>query len=92
METPQGIVAVLLNKDGRPIVNATDFNLGGPGGFSQKEAQIIRAKDALAMKAVRELSSPVLSDAVQKYEAKQILDRMCENGCRVAIVPVGYDG
>ena len=94
METekiPQGVVAVLISKEGRPIVNAADFNLSTPGGFTQEEAQKMRVKSSLAMKAVQELASPVLSDAVERYKAEQILDKMCQNGCRVVFISVGYD-
>lgn len=90
-KAPQGIVAILVSKDGTQITNASDFNLSTPGGFERQEAQRIRAKASLAMKAVRELSSPILSDSVERYEAEQILDRMCKNGCRVIFVPIGYE-
>jgi hypothetical protein len=88
---PQGVVAVLVSKEGRPIVNAADFNLGKPGGFTQEEAQKIRVKSSLAMKAVHVLASPVLSDAIERYDAERILDKMCRNGGRVAFIEVGYD-
>lgn len=90
-EIPQGIVAILQTKEGVVIVTATDFHTGTPGGFSQKEAQTIRAKDRLALKAVDGLSSPLLSGAIDKYAATQILSKMCDNGCRVVVVPVGYN-
>ena len=89
---PQGIVAVLISKDGRPIADAADFNRSTPGGFSMQDAQTWRARDALAIKTMKILSSPTLSDAIDTYDAKKIVDKMCQNGCRVAIIPVGYDG
>ena len=92
MGTPQGIVAILVGKDGREIATATDFNHGAPGGFSQKEAQQIRAKKHLAFTTIRNLSSPILADAIDDYSAEQIIGKMCEKGCRLVIVPVGYDG
>ena len=89
---PQGVVAILVGSDGREIVSVTDFHCGSPGGFTQKEAQEVRSSGALAMKAMRELASPVLSDAITQYDAEKILRKMCNNGCRVIFVPVGYDG
>lgn len=90
-EIPQGIVAILVAADGREIANATDFHTGSPGGFEQQEAQRIRAIRRLAIKAMRELSSPLLSNAISEYDAERILRQMCDNGCKVLIVPVAYD-
>ena len=88
---PKGVVVVLVTKDGREVVNATDFHSGSPGGFSQQEAQILRARRMLAMKTMRELASPLLSNSITDYEAGNILNNMCEKGCRVLVVPIGYD-
>lgn len=88
---PQGVVAILVGQDGREIANTADFNSGSPGGFSQREAQEMRARRMLALKTMKALASPLLSDAISDYEAERILRKMCEDGCRVVIVPVGYD-
>jgi len=90
-ETPQGVVAVLVADDGREIANATDFHAGAPGGFKQQEAQRIRASRMLALKTMRELASPLLSNSIEEHQADAILRKMCERGCKVVIVPVGYD-
>lgn len=89
-DTPQGVVAILVTEDGREIANATDFHAGAPGGFEQLEAQIIRARRMLALKAMNELASPLLSNAIEEHHARSILQRMCELGCKVVVVPVGY--
>lgn len=88
---PQGIVAILVDSKGREVSTATDFNAGAPGGFLQREAQTIRVKGHLAMRAVRDLASPLLSNAVTQHDADRILRQMCEQGCRVVIVPIGYN-
>lgn len=88
---PQGVVAIFANEKGREIASVSDFNPGSPCGFTQQEAQRTRARDALAMEAVRALSSPVLSGAVEQYVANQIMDKMIHNGCRTFFVPIGYD-
>jgi hypothetical protein len=88
---PQGVVAVLVGKDGREIANCCDFHAGSPGGFTQQEAQRLRAKEGLASVVIRELSSPLLGDAIDNYHARQIVDRMCDNGCRLIFIPIGYD-
>lgn len=53
--------------------------------------QRIRARRRLAFAVVRELSSPLLSKAIGEYEAEKIMEKMCEDGCRVIVVPIGYD-
>lgn len=89
-ETPQGIVAVLVGPDGSQIATATDFHRGSSSGFDQCEVQTIRAKKALAFASMRALASPRLSNAIDEYMAERIVDGMCRQGCRVVIVPVGY--
>lgn len=89
--TPQGVVALLVSDDGREIATATDFHHGKPGGFSQLEAQEIRAKEALSMAMMRALCSPRLSNAVDVYDAGRLMEKLCRNGCHVVIVPVGYE-
>ena len=90
-KTPQGVAAILIGPDDRVIANAVDFSTERPGGFSKQEAQTLRAKDALAFKAIQELSSPLLSNSIGNYDAKQIIDKMCKNGCNILFVPIGYD-
>jgi hypothetical protein len=90
-KAPQGVVAIIISKDGTTIAHAADFNSSCPGGFEQQEVQRIMAKSSLAMKAIRKLSSPVLSDCVERYDAEQILDKMRGNGCSVVFVPIGYE-
>lgn len=88
---PQGVVGILVDKNGKRIAESTDFQTGFPAGFTQKEIQECRVKSYLAMSAVKALSSTILSDAISQYEADQILKNMCRNGCNIIIVPVGYD-
>ena len=88
---PKGVVAVFAAPDGREIANTSDFNPGAPGGFEQQEAQRIRARRSLAFVVMRELAAPMLSKAIGEYEAERILEKMCDNGCHVFYVPVGYD-
>jgi myo-inositol-1-phosphate synthase len=90
--TPQGIMAILVDSKGREVAHAADFNLGGPGGFSQQEAQRFRAKRILASSVIKNLSSPLLADAIEGYDAEKIMNKMCEGGCNLMIVPIGYDG
>ena len=88
---PQGVVAILTDKNGKQISNASDFYTGFPAGFTQREMQETRARSALAMNTVRALSSPFLSDAIRQYDADQIMQNMCRNGCGIIIVTIGYD-
>ena len=68
---PQGIVAILTSPDGRELASASDFNTGRPAGFSQKQAQEIRARRSLAFEAMKKLSSPLLSNAIDAYDAEK---------------------
>lgn len=89
--TPKGVVAVLVNSDGREVANAAEFGASAPSGFTRQEFQESQARRALALAAMRALASPLLSDAVDAYTAEGIVRAMCNRGCRVVIVPVGYD-
>ena len=88
---PKGVVAILVGSDGREIANAAEFSAGAPAGFSRQDFQESQARRALAMAAMRALASPLLSDAIETYTAENIMRTMCNQVCRVVIVPVGYD-
>ena len=88
---PQGIVAILVAPDGRELANVAEFGSSRPGGMSQREAQESRAHRSLALATMVSLASSILSEAIGIYLADQILREMCNKGCRVIIVPVGYD-
>jgi len=88
---PRGVVAILIDKKGREIANATDFNEGAPGGSTQHEAQGIRAKKRLAYEVVKNLCSPVLAESIDEYTAQKIMDKMRDNGCKLVIVSIGYE-
>ena len=90
-KTPKGIVAVLVGPDGRELANASNFGGGGPAGISQRERQESRACRSLALAAMAALASNILSAAISNYMAEQILCEMCQKGCRILIVPIGYD-
>jgi hypothetical protein len=90
--TPAGVIAVLIGPDGREVANAADFGGGGPAGFSQHETQARRAKQWLAHATMKALSSPLLSNAIDTYQAERLVDEMCRTGgCRVLTVPIGYE-
>ena len=90
-KTPKGIVAVLVGPDGRELANVSNFGGGGPAGISQRERQESRACRSLALAAMSALASNILSAAISSYMAEQILCEMCQKGCRILIVPIGYD-
>lgn len=89
---PKGVVAVLVGSDGCEIANAADFDKGNLAGFSRQEAQESRARRALALATMNALAAPRLVQAIDAYTAERIMRTMCdEHGCRVVIVPVGYE-
>jgi hypothetical protein len=90
--TPTGVIAVLIGPDGREVANAADFGCGGPAGFSQQETQTMRAKQRLAHATMKALASPLLSNAIDTYQAERLVDEMCRaGGCRVLTIPTGHD-
>ena len=91
MDNIKGVVAVLIGPKCQELANAADFSRVIPGGFNQEEAQEHRARDSLALAAMKNLASPILSDAIDSYDARQILSKMCTNGCRVIVTAIGYD-
>jgi len=38
-----------------------------------------------------ELASPVLASAISPMNCESILLQMCDNGCKIETVPIGYD-
>jgi hypothetical protein len=88
---PKGVVAMLVGADGCELANAAEFGAAAPAGFSRQEFQESQARRALAMAAMRALASHRLSDAIEPYTAETIMRSMCNQGCRVVVVPVGYD-
>lgn len=87
-KAPQGVVAILTGPDGRQIANAADFDPSTSSGFDSREAQKTRAKRALARAAIKALSSPLLANAIDWYDAERIMEKM---DCRIHFVLVGYD-
>lgn len=86
-----GVVALFIDKEGRVLANASDFNTSGYGGFSLQQSQEIRVKSSLAHEVLEKLASPLICAAVDTYDAKKIMDSMCSScGCRVELVAVGY--
>ena len=92
LQPSRGVVALFLGKDGRVIASVTDFSTGGYGGFSLHEAQKLRAKRSLAHEVIRVLSSPLICEAIETYDAEKIMGTMCSRcDCRVETVSVGHE-
>jgi len=92
MPSLSGVVALFIGKDGRVIANVSDFNTSGYGGFSLQQAQEMRVKRSLAHEVFKSLSSPLIFDAIDTYDAQKIMDSMCSRcGCRVEIIAVGHE-
>jgi hypothetical protein len=91
MPSPPGVVALFIGKDGRVIASVSDFDTSGYGGFTLQQAQEMRVKRSLAHEVLDKLSSPLICEAVDTYDAQKIMDSMCSRcGCRVEIVAVGH--
>lgn len=88
--TPPGIVAVLIDKTGREVANASCFDRSTPGGFTLAEAQESRCRRKLAGAVMFALASPLLADNIDAHTAEGIVRAMCNSGCRVVVIPVGH--
>lgn len=90
--TPVGVVAVLLSAEGRPIASASDFTAGAPVGYTERQAQTMRAKRSLALSVMGKMASPILAAVIDVYEAERMLDRMRDSGCQLHVIHVGEEG
>lgn len=92
MPSPSGVVALFIGKDGRVLANTSDFNTSRYGGFSLRQAQEMRVKRSLAHEVLDKLSSPLICEAIDTYDAEKIMNSMCSRcGCHVEIVAVGQE-
>lgn len=90
MSTPQGVVAVLTDNEGRVVASASDFKQDRPGGFSVKEAQRTRARRALASAMIDAFCSPVISRVLDIYDAERMLgDMVRKHGFNVTMIDIG---
>ena len=87
MEKVQGIVAVYVH-EGRVVAYAGDFYPDRPGGFTKREAQESRARDAIGLAVMRACCSPLVTDNLDAYTAKSVLRTM--KG-KVELIAVGYE-
>ena len=55
------------------------------------EAHEYRAREVLASVVMRKLASPLLSKHISGHNARAIMQVMCNNGCVVHVIPIGYD-
>jgi hypothetical protein len=92
MPSQSGASALFIGKDGRVIASVSDFNTSGYGGFSLRQAQEMRVKRSLAHEVMDKLSSPLICEAIDTYDAEKIVNSMCSRcGCRVEIGSVGHE-
>lgn len=91
-KTPCGVVAVFVGPDGREIVSVSDFSLDGYGGFSAKEAQEHRVKDAISARVIQAFCSDAVGKHIDRYRASEILREMQrEDGFKLHLIPIGHD-
>lgn len=92
MPSPSGVVALFINKAGQVLANVSDFNTSGYGGFSLRQSQEMRVKRSLAYEVLNKLSSPLICEAVDHYDAEKIMNNMCSRcGCRLEIIAIGTE-
>lgn len=90
--TPQGVVAVLVAKDGRVVASSSDFDTRCADGFTVREAQARRAMFHLKYLVAMRVNSAAISEASDRQTLACIVDRLCrQKGYRLETIPVGYD-
>ena len=90
--TPQGVVAILIAPDGWVVAEYADFDTSAPGGYSQEQAQKMRAKRMVAKKTIDQACAPYIAKVLDQYHQWAIIDEMCRHqGFRLHIHAIGYD-
>ena len=89
---PPGLIQMLIAPDGRVVAHVADFQRSRYGGFSLLESQRVRCRDRLAG-AVREaFASPQLTQAIDSYDARGIVDNLVNrHGYRTQEIVIGHE-
>lgn len=74
---PDGVIALLVGKDGHVWATAADFDLSGYGGFKLHESQRIRARQAMRREFVRRTCNPDVAGALDNYTVEKIVEEVC---------------
>lgn len=91
-ETPKGVVAILLNDEGRTIASVTDFDTQSYGGFKLVDAQRHRVRTRLANEMVLQMSIPDFAKAMRGYDAERLMDQLVsQHGYRISVVEIGWN-
>jgi len=87
MSKPIGVVAVFVIED-RVAASASNFDADKFSSFSLFESQRIRARDALARAVLNAYCAPIVPDALDAYNCKQIVDKMPGE---MRFIPIGHE-
>ena len=91
MSEPKGMIAMFLAPDGHVVAHAADFHTDHPGGYSVREAQQHRARQAMWHATVRAMCNLDLAECVSTHQCEQILQDMCrKKGYRMEEIAIGY--
>lgn len=90
MSDINGVVAILVNKEGRVICAVSDFETGGYGGFTLEQAQKIRCDKRMAREAIDEYSSRDLADNLDQGTKDRILSDLLRNGFTIHYETIGH--
>lgn len=88
---PPGVVGILTDRDGQVLVNCTDFDVSGYGGFSLRESQELRAKRELAKLFISAYCAPIVADLIDNHRAEEMVERAIKrHGCKVTLIPINH--
>ena len=91
-DQPQGVMLLMLWPDGKVLAEVSDFDTSGYGGFTKRQARVIRCKDRLWRVALDRLANPIVAKAAGSYHGPQIIDEMVrKHGFHIHEIAIGYD-
>lgn len=88
--TPQGVLAIWTDPEGRVIATHADFERSAPGGFDLHDAQRMRATDAVRPGVVQAYCSPIVAKALRTHTVYSIIDDLLRAGHRLTFRVIGY--
>ena len=87
----KGVVCTIANQDGEVVGSGHDFSENRPGGFSIKEMQEIRAKEAAYKNFFSENCSNDISEVINDHQLNSIVDLLVRNKhYKVHLHYIGY--
>lgn len=90
--TPKGVVAVLTGPDGEVYSSLSDFHTSRSAGYTVREAQEHRLKQAIARDVVDRCCAACIAKTFDRVDYARVLDKMLsDGGFTLTMIPVGHE-